>query len=156
MENIKDIAIDVKAYNVEVVEKKAEKLNVELPDAKTSISDISRKQNEKIKFIKPKAESNISTAKSPAGVCTVVNSEKNGKRVMFSKDIMECMDNPQKIEACFTESGIALAKKLPENGVEFNVKKIGNKGAIYCSPFVKEITKMFGLNFENRVSITFT
>lgn len=156
MENIKDTVTELNAYNVEVVEKRAEKLKEPIINSKTNISETPKKSNGELKFIKPKAESNITTAKSPAGVCTVVNSKRNGRRVTFARDIMDCLGNPETVEVCFTEDGLAVAKELPENGVEFNVKKIGNKEGIYSSQIVQEITELFDLDFENRVSITFT
>jgi hypothetical protein len=160
MKNIKDTVTELNAYNVEVVEKRTEKIKDSMidseTDSKTNISEAPKKSNGELKFIKPKAVSNACTAKSPAGVCTVVNSKKNGKRVTFARDIMDCLGNPETVEVCFTEDGIAVGKKLPENGVEFNVKKIGNKGGIYSSQIVQEITEVFDLDFENRVSITFT
>jgi hypothetical protein len=113
------------------------------------------KTNE-LKVIKPKSKSKARGAKSANGVCTVVNSEKNGKRVTLSKEIMELLNNPVSIEIGFTEDGIAVAKKLPENGVEFSLRKNGNKGVIYSSQLVEEITELFDLDFQDRVSITFT
>ncbi len=69
---------------------------------------------------------------------------------------MDYLKNPEKIEVGFTEDGIVIAEKLPENGVEFSIKKTGNRMVIYSSELVKEITELFNLDFSNRVSITFT
>lgn len=109
-----------------------------------------------LEFIKPKTVGQSSGYRSDAGVCTVVNSKKNGKRVTFSKDVMERLGNPESIELSFTEDGVAIAEKIPENGVSFGIRKSGHKGVIYSAGLVEEITEVFNLNFEDRVSITFT
>lgn len=102
-----------------------------------------------------KSKSKTRAAKSPAGVCTVVNSEKNGKRVTISKELSDELGNIETVEIGFTENGIVVGNKLPENGTEFRFKKSGNKGVIYSSSLVDEVTEEFKLDFSNRVSITF-
>ena len=119
-------------------------------------SNLNKSECNHLKVIKPKSMSNVRSSKSPKGVCTVINSKQNGRRVILSKETMDCLKNPTKLEVGFTEDGIVIAEKLPENGVEFSIKKNGNKMVIYSSALVEEITELFNLDFSNRVSITFT
>lgn len=121
----------------------------------TNENEVVETQYTQHKFIKPKSISYSGKFKSPKGNCSVVNSKKNGKRVTLSKYLMEIFDDPEILEIGFTDDGIALSKKLPENGAEFTIKKQGNKGVIYSSSLVDEITELFGLDFSDRVSITF-
>jgi len=114
------------------------------------------KKTNKFNIIKPKSRNKARGSKSAKGVCTVISSQKNGKRVTLSKEIMELLNNPASIEIGFTKDGIVVATELPENGEEFSLGKIGNKGVIYSSQLVEEITELFHLDFQDRVSITFT
>lgn len=123
---------------------------------KMNESNSNNKGYNQLKVIKPKSTSKSRCTENSRGVCTVINSKKNGKRVILKKEIMDYLKNPAKIEVGFTEDGIVIAEKLPENGVEFSIKKMGNRMVIYSSELVKEITQLFNLDFSNRVSITFT
>lgn len=119
-------------------------------------SNSNNKGYNQLKVIKPKSTSKSRYTENARGVCTVINSKHNGKRVILAKETMDYLKNPEKIEVGFTEDGIVIAEKLPENGVEFSIKKTGNRMVIYSSELVKEITELFNLDFSNRVSITFT
>ncbi|MGL6105025.1 hypothetical protein [Romboutsia sp.] len=119
-------------------------------------SNLNNKVYNPLKVIKPKSMSKTRDTKSSKGICTVINSKQNGKRLILAKETMDYLKNPSKIEVGFTEDGIVIAEKLPENGVEFSIKKSGNKMVIYSSELVKEITQLFNLDFSDRVSITFT
>ncbi len=123
---------------------------------KMNESDSNKNGYNQLKVIKPKTMSNTRGTKSSKGVCTVINSRQNGKRLILAKETMDYLKNPTKIEVGFTQDGIVIAEKLPENGVSFSIKKSGNKMVIYSSGLVKEITELFNLDFSNRVSITFT
>ncbi|MEG1132675.1 MAG: hypothetical protein RSD77_10195 [Romboutsia sp.] len=119
-------------------------------------SNSNNKGYHQLKVIKPKSTSKSRCTENSRGVCTVINSKQNGKRVILTKETMDYLKNPAKIEVGFTEDGIVISEKLPKNGVEFSIKKTGNRMVIYSSGLVKEITQLFNLDFSNRVSITFT
>lgn len=119
-------------------------------------SNSNNKVYNQLKVIKPQSISKPRRTENSRGVCAVINSKQNGKRVILAKETMDYLKNPSKLEVGFTEDGIVIAEKLPENGVEFSIKKIGNRKVIYSSELVKEITQLFNLDFSNRVSITFT
>lgn len=119
-------------------------------------SNLNKNEYNQLKVIKPKSMSKVRGTKSPKGVCTVINSKQNGRRVILAKETMDYLKNPTKLEIGFTEDGIVIAEKLPENGVEFPIRKNGNRIVIYSSGLVEEITELFNLDFSDRVSITFT
>ena len=90
-----------------------------------------------------------------AGAMSVINS-KNGKRVPFSKDVMNELNNPESVSISFSDESLAVAERLPNNNNQLKVKNIGNKGVIYSAGLVSEITDKYGLDFSNRTSITFS
>lgn len=114
-----------------------------------------RVKKKKTEVTKLQAEYKAKT-RSGKGALTLVNSEKNGKRAMVSKEVLELIGDTSEIEIGITDEGIAIAKKLPQNGTKFSLKRVGNKGAIYSSSLVNELTEAFDLDFSDRVSITFT
>jgi hypothetical protein len=93
--------------------------------------------------------------KGEAGALSLVNSNKNGKRLTISKDCWGHLDNAENVQISFSDSQIAIAKELPGNENFFNVKPYGTKGVIYSKNLVHEITDLFELDFSNKVSITF-
>lgn len=109
-----------------------------------------------LNLIKPKSKDTSRVDITSGGAMTIVNSKDNGKRITISKGSMEYIGNPESVEIGFTEDGIVIGDKLPENGERFTLRKVGSKAVIYSAQLVKEITELFELDFSNRVSITFT
>lgn len=97
----------------------------------------------------------ISKISIEAGVMSVINS-KNCRRITLAKDVMSELNNPKSISISFSDDRLAVAERLPNNDNLLKVKSSGNKGVIYSSGLVSEITDKYGLDFSNRVSITFS
>jgi len=97
----------------------------------------------------------IAQAAGEAGVISIINSPKSGKRLIISSDLMERLNQPAKVKVAFHEGTLAMSEQLPTNGHAFVVKKSKRKGNVYAAALIDEITKEFGLDFNNRVSITF-
>ena len=89
-----------------------------------------------------------------SGIITIVNSKKNGKRITFSKELMEELEEPKAVQISFHDHEIAVGEDLPNNDHYFHPKKYGVKGVVYSADLVQEITNRFGLDFSDRVSIT--
>ena len=90
-----------------------------------------------------------------AGVLTIVNSKKNGKRLSFAAEVIKELQVEEDVQIAFVGEGIAI---LPPSELEleqFKLKKDGSKYIIYSSPLVQEITKVYNLDYSNRTSITF-
>lgn len=117
-------------------------------------SEVNRMENQ-LKIVKPKSKDTSRGTRTGNGVMTVINSNSNGKRFIFSNSVIRYLDNPDSIEIGFTEDSVVASYKLPENGQRFNLRKSGNKGVLYSYQLVKEITELFDLDFSNRVSMTF-
>lgn len=97
----------------------------------------------------------ISKTSTEAGVMSVINS-KNCRRITLAKEVMSELNNPKIISISFSNDMLAVAERLPNNDNLLKVKSCGNKGVIYSSGLVSEITDKYGLDFSNRVSITFS
>jgi len=87
---------------------------------------------------------------SEACMLSVVSAGKNGNRVTFSPLLLELIGSPEAVEIGFNQDGIAVY-----SGNKFKLRESGNRGVIYSSPLVKEITQRFGLNFTGKTSISF-
>lgn len=104
---------------------------------------------------KPVSAKNIErTQFSGSGVLSVINA-KAGMRIAISKECYERIGQPQTVQLALTDDELLIGKTLSNNSDEFNVKNYKNKGIIYSSPLVKEITETFKLDYSNRTSITF-
>ncbi|MCM3116314.1 hypothetical protein M3610_13495 [Neobacillus sp. MER 74] len=90
-----------------------------------------------------------------AGVITIINSERNGKRIILSKELMEELLEPELVQIAFSSNEIAIGEEIPNNDHHFNVRKNGAKGVIYSAGLIQEITGLFNLDFSNKVSVTF-
>lgn len=91
-----------------------------------------------------------------AGVLSIVNSKKNGKRVSLSRELMEQLANTETVQIGFTDQLIAISEYLGDQYTSYMLRKSGSKSIIYSSELVKQITEKYHLNFTNRTSFTFT
>ncbi|MCM3625509.1 hypothetical protein M4D70_25360 [Brevibacillus borstelensis] len=117
---------------------------IETEGEETGLSDFS-----------PSSSNGASPRTSGAGVASVIKTPKNGNRMTKSKELMEKLGFPERVQISFTDREIAIAEELPNNDNYFTVKKQKSKGVIYSASLVKEITERFGLDFSDKVSITF-
>lgn len=104
-------------------------------------------------FKKPKSKA---TTKSigEAGICTIVNS-KNGRRIVFSNEVIQKLGAEDKIQISLGKKGIAISKGDNDG---FTLKQSGKKFIVYCGPLVKEITEEYKLVFgkdKGKVAVTF-
>jgi hypothetical protein len=102
----------------------------------------------------PSSSSGTNARTGEAGALSIVNSEKNGKRITLSREVTEKLNDPETVQFSFSERQILIAEELPNHNNRFTVKKHGARGVIYSSSLVQEITERFKLDFSNRVSIT--
>ena len=96
-----------------------------------------------------------SKAKSKAGVLTIVNSQKNGKRIVLSKNLMQELDEPKEVQISYGSEAIAIGSDISGNDNYFTLKPQKTKSVIYSSELVKEITELYDLEFVENVSQTF-
>lgn len=97
----------------------------------------------------------ISKTSTEAGAMSVINS-KNCKRIVLASDVIYKLNNPKTISISFSDDSLAIAERLPNNDNLLKLKSSGKKEVIYSSGLVSEITDKYGLDFSNRVSITFS
>lgn len=122
-----------------------------------AINTINNKEvlvNDILKAAIASTSKSISRASGEAGVMSIVKA-KTGNRQTLSKELLQELNNPERVQIAFTEGSVIIGERLPNNNSSFNVKISGAKGIIYSSQLVKEITDWFELDFSNRTSITF-
>lgn len=103
------------------------------------------------------AESNPKGSSKP-GVLSIINSEKNGKRVSLSKEVKEWLgiEAEDTVQVCFLKDAIAIGTDISKDEKRYKVSESKNKAMLYSTPLVREICKNFGLEFEDgKVSQTF-
>ncbi|WP_415319728.1 hypothetical protein [Clostridium perfringens] len=91
---------------------------------------------------------------SNKGSISIVNA-KTGKRITINKSILDKIGVKDKLQFAFSDDEIAISKKLPNNENYFKVKMSNNKGNVYSSELVLEITELYTFDFNNKTSITF-
>ncbi|MFQ9697343.1 MAG: hypothetical protein ACLRY5_10990 [Zhenhengia sp.] len=90
-----------------------------------------------------------------AGVLTIVNSKKNGKRLSLAGEVIETLQCKEKVQIGLVGKGIAVFPLGKQDLEEFRLKKEGSKHIIYSGPLVQEITERYKLDYSNRTCITF-
>jgi len=109
-----------------------------------------------ISKFRPATSTSVSRGSVTPGVLSVVNSEKNGKRVSLPRSVMERLNNPKTLQFAFTDEEIAVGERLSGDNATFTPRRDKEgRALIYAANLVREITEHFGLDFTNRVSITF-
>lgn len=91
---------------------------------------------------------------SNKGSISIVNA-KTGKRITINKSILDKIGVKDKLQFAFSDDEIAISKELPNNENYFKVKMSNNKGNVYSSELVLEITELYTFDFNNKTSITF-
>lgn len=89
----------------------------------------------------------------------IVNSKRNGKRVKLSKDLAQAVDLTDSADMLpLEEEGLLMvAKKLPFEAACPVLLKGDNEAKIaYNSGVVALLTQMFGLNFADHTSMSFS
>lgn len=101
------------------------------------------------------AVSNVVNRIPEAGVMSVINSVKNGKRVSISREIMNKIGQLDSVQMGFMKNGIVIGQYLSDTNTSYQLRTKGAKKLIYSKGLVEQITEYFSLDFSNRTSITF-
>ena len=107
-----------------------------------------------IQFVDIKDKSKNS-CKRPSAL-SIVNND-NGYRLVLGFDESKHVGFPKKLQIGFLENQIAIAEKFPNNKNSFTAKRSTNKRKliIYNKELVEYITKLYGLDFSNRTTVSF-
>ncbi len=89
-----------------------------------------------------------------SGIMSIVKA-KTGNRISIGKEVMEKLNNPEKVKIAFRDDSVIIGENLANNSSSLNIKKSGAKGIIYSIQLVGEMAKLFNLDFSDRTSITF-
>ena len=120
------------------------------------IEEVIQEQQYNLENFKASKSKQKSVIRSNQGVVTIINTEKNGKRIVFLKDVMDKLGNPPKILISCSDNAIAVGERLPDNQNFLSIKYSKTKGTIYSAGIVNELTEMYQLDFSNKTSITFS
>ena len=92
------------------------------------------------------------------GVLSVILSENNGKRLLFSKDLVDTLCVEDEIYISNNGTSIMLcADPMSGNGDPFILKDYaGGRKVLYCSDLVKEVSEILNLDFTDCVCNTIT
>ena len=115
---------------------------------KKNIGEMMKKARE----VKPSSQGNGQNSKVSF---SIVNSANNGKRIMFSKGLLEKLGNPTTVKfMVLTEEGVLI---VGENlGAEKAYKfSEANKKIIYCGGVINSLVEDFSIDFEGRTSRSF-
>lgn len=86
---------------------------------------------------------------------SIVNSN-NGKRIMFSKGLLEELNNPTKIEFMISsEDGALIVGENLRATNSYNFSK-GNEKIVYCGGIINSLTDIFNLDYKGRTSLSFS
>ena len=88
---------------------------------------------------------------------SIINSEKNGKRMIFSKKLLEELGNPLEIQFVLstTESCLFIGENLLPDENKYAFTKEGFN-VLYCGAIIPKIVTTFGLDYSNgKTSLTF-
>lgn len=89
------------------------------------------------------------------GAVSIVNSEKNGKRVSIAAKVHDKLNEPETLQVGFIENNMVLAECLGDGYTSYSLKKQGAKHIVYSKDLVEQITEHCELDFTDRTSITF-
>lgn len=119
------------------------------------INSIEKNKSYDLENFRPALSKTKTRSNLKSGVISIINSN-CGKRVIISASVMDKLNNTTKVSISFSDERIAIGEMLPNNTNQLNVKITGKNGVIYSAGIVNEITNLYGLDFSNRTSITFS
>ena len=110
---------------------------------------------EKKIFQSPKALPSAIKRNGKAGVITIVNSKKNGKRIEFLPNFCEQLGIDKKVQIAFEENALVVipVTDKPEYPV-YDLKTTGCKRVLYNAALVEEIIEKLQLDYSECVSKT--
>lgn len=118
---------------------------------------LTEKKDEELTLTKFKfsRSSSFSREVSGGGDFSIVNN-RNGRRIVLSKKVLEILGKPETVQFCYTEREIVFGSLINEQTHSFKINYSGSKGIIYSRELVDEITENFSLDFSKRTMYTFS
>ena len=98
----------------------------------------------------PKATDNALISRD-GGVTFVYH--KNGKRIVFSKRVLELLGNPDKLKFGFINGYLIV---IPSEDEGFGLRNMNKQKVIYNAPLIKEILDYFNILYNDRFCKTYS
>ena len=81
--------------------------------------------------------------------------KENGKRLMFSEELLNCLEIDDEVQIGFLEDNIlVVGAEINSSEPKLKLHKMGNKKVIYFKEIVEMIAEKQGISFENRTTHT--
>lgn len=128
-------------------------INAKKPESNQKTS-VGQADYSALNFRAPKSKPSPKAAGGPSKL-TIVNTAKNGKRLMIADDVLEAVNADTEVQIAINDEGIAIGNGLPSDITAFTLRKSGKKGVIYSTELVEELTDLFDLDFSDKSSISF-
>ncbi len=106
--------------------------------------------------VTPLGNGSVSKTRSGKGYATVIKTEKNGNRVTFSGEVIEKLKVSDNIHIGVTDGKLVLSGIVHNKLMSYKVKKQGSKSIVYSRSLVDAIVEKLNLDFNDKVSMTFT
>ena len=95
------------------------------------------------------------TGKSGTLGISVVNTERNGKRVKLTMALFDALGSPKSLQFVCDGDNLIIGPKIPHCTVSVKFSSGTGANIIYDAGFVQYLTKQFNLDFSARTSIAF-
>lgn len=90
------------------------------------------------------------------GGLSIINSQKNGKRITLTKKWWEALEKPTKIQLAMKEKVLVLGGRLGDDFRTFSWITKDQKPVLYHSNLVEELVRFYQLDYSNgRTSLSF-
>ena len=89
------------------------------------------------------------------GSLTMINSKKNGKRLVFSDELIKTLDiQDNTVQIGFSDTVVIFGTNLPGTDNRFTFRESEKRKIVYCSAAVEEITRVQDIHFGDKTSFT--
>lgn len=130
--------------------------SAEQEPSNSAISEENYADEEFLANLRPSKSISINRNADGAGILSIINSKRNGKRLALSAELLSNLNNPQTVQISFSDNELVIGKAIPNCGDNSClIKPYKNKGMVYSSELVDEISENFSLNFFEKTSLTF-
>lgn len=103
---------------------------------------------------KAKAKSGSARNKQSSSSFKIINTSKSGKRIVIKEDIIQYLDETEKIEVAFTVDAVVLgASGVGISEIPYSLRKDKKNYNLYNSALVEEITERFSLDFTKTTTV---
>lgn len=98
---------------------------------------------------------NMNNSRSSAGIISVVDTKKNGSRLMLSKKLVNHLLLGKEVYIAITDEGLIFSNENFKNAIRFEMRDMDNRKVIYNKDLINKLKTIFNLDFQGKSIITF-